>query len=53
MREFNDSFLSWVVLTNFLSHDETGHNLAKNETSQKRNINTKKPYMVFSQASGF
>ena len=46
-------FLTLVIFNNVFSHEETGCNSVKNNISQKRNVNRKKPHTVFSQTSDY
>ena len=46
-------FPSWFIFNNVFSHEKTEYNSVKNEISQKRNINRKKPHTISSQIFEF
>ena len=47
------SFLSRIIFNSVFSYEKTRFNSVENKISQKENVNTKKPHMVFCQTSDF
>ena len=47
------SFLSRIIFNSAFSYEKTRFNSVENKISQKENVNTKKPHMVFCQTSDF